>query len=938
MIDSYENLLSSLPVVTQQQQADELTAWQNNLLEPDVYDQRNEIASQMLTPEEIAKKKNERLAKKNLELSDDTNFTIGAKELYNKVNNLWDGKDLNVNIGGKQYGTSNKIFEDVNATMEESLARRQELIDQYNNAEDDPNARHKVYQLRLFDGYDQNGNPLYVYKTGIAETSAAERYKNQYIRNGYEILSEKGFAGAEEWENRWHGLKSNLADRTFDEGINESGQKISQNDLIGAGYSEVYNTQHFGFDVTPEQLALNKQLSENLSRQKAERRAQGYGSGSDSIVDAFQSGLAKTAVDFADTALDIITPGDNTWLNEAKKQENIDSWVGYNRVSADKAIGEATGYFNQGQYASALWQVLKEPQIVAESLPMMIEMTVGVGKFTKAGKLVSELANANKLGNTVKAAEISNKIANDLTDANKAMYKIANNAGFLSAVTQQTNNDLDQRIANSSNNEGASLPETMAVFASNFALLGLDRLAFDKITGIEGGKMALGNAFAMTDAFGKKKILSGIARTAAGLAASGATESAQEYVQTWGQILNQQLGTDKNDGDFSKIISSEENINEAIGAMLAGSAGGIQMRSGSNTIETAANYISGKTKKDEFMADVTKRSSYAFDPNFDYLNSDEYKNKGDALDRAVEKARYKMAMEDAAPKLFVDSLFGGKPVQDSTGSPINNQKALDGLLDSIKSVNMHTDEELSNFMKAQQAAGLYTQEKIDELTRNEQEVNTEKYINSFMNTYEKIAKQINKESRNVSDENRTKALNSVTEKMLSKINSEPDVQLRDRMYSEFINRFIDDKFKENILSEGIENSSADIKNSTIYGSENSEKYLNSLKEIQQKVFGSLPPEDLNQLKSYKELNQKISMFEQKFNEYKSTLEYLQSQNRTNLEMKTILDAKTADDVQREILDGSGFIINPLKPSKDSISGHMRKIRNNINSIKESNEA
>ena len=934
MIDSYENLLSSLPVVTQQQQADELTAWQNSLLEPDVYAQQNEIASQMLTPEEIAKKKNERLAKKNLELSDDTNFTIGAKELYNKVNNLWDGDDLKVNIGGKQYGTSNKIFEDVNATMEESLARRQELIDQYNNAEDDPNARHKVYQLRLLDGYDQNGNPLYVYKTGIAETSAAERYKNQYIRNGYEILSEKGFAGAEEWENKWHGLKSNLADRTFDEGRNESGQKISQNDLIGAGYSEVYNTQQFGFDVTPEQLALNKQLSENLSRQKAERRAQGYGSGSDSIVDAFQSGLTKTAVDFADTALDIVTPGDNTWLNEAKKQENIDSWVGYNRVSADKAIGEATGYFNQGQYASALWQVLKEPQIVAESLPMMLEMTVGFGKFTKAGKLASELANANKLGNTAKATEISSKIANELTDANKAMYKIANNAGFLSAVTQQTNNDLDERIANSSNNEGASLPETMAVFASNFALLGLDRLAFDKITGIEGGKMALGNAFAMTDAFGKKKILSGIAQTAAGLAASGATEGAQEYVQTWGQILNQQLGTNENDGSFEKIISSKKNIDEAIGGMLAGTAGGAQMRSGSNTIETAANYISGKTKKDDFMADVTKRSSYAFDPNFDYLNSDEYKNKGDAIDRTVEKARYKMAMEDAAPKLFVDSLFGGKPVQDSTGSPINNQKALDGLLDSIKSVNMHTDEELSNFMKAQQEAGLYTQEKIDELTRNEQEVNTEKYINSFMNTYEKIAKQINKESRNVSDENRTKALDSVTEKMFSKINSEPDIQLRDRMYAEFINRFIDESSKETIFKNVEKSSSGEIKNSTIYGSENGKEYLDSLKEIQQKVFGSLPPEDLNQLNSYKELNQKISMFEQKFNDYNEKLKDLQAQNKTNLEIKTILDAKTSDDVQREILDGSGFIINPLKPSKDSISGHMRKIRNNINSIKD----
>ena len=65
MINSYDNL-TDMPVVTDQQMADELTAWQNSLLEPDVNIKKYEIQSQMLTPEEIAKKKNERLAKKNL--------------------------------------------------------------------------------------------------------------------------------------------------------------------------------------------------------------------------------------------------------------------------------------------------------------------------------------------------------------------------------------------------------------------------------------------------------------------------------------------------------------------------------------------------------------------------------------------------------------------------------------------------------------------------------------------------------------------------------------------------------------------------------------------------------------------------------------------------------------------------------------------------------
>ena len=79
------------------------------------------------------------------------------------------------------------------------------------------------------------------------------------------------------------------------------------------------------------------------------------------MVDAFQAGGLKTLADLGDTVLDVVTPGDNTWLNKAKDQSNIDKYVGYDRKTGDKAIGEATGYFKQGKYANALWEVLKEP-------------------------------------------------------------------------------------------------------------------------------------------------------------------------------------------------------------------------------------------------------------------------------------------------------------------------------------------------------------------------------------------------------------------------------------------------------------------------------------------------------------------------------------------------------------------------------------------------
>lgn len=559
-----------------------------------------------LSQEELIARKQERVSAKVADLSkDDSNFTIKMKEAYNTVNNLWDGQDLKATVLGKEHTMSNKIFEDVNATSSESEARKKELIDQYNTAVDDPNAKHKVYQLRLQDGIDENGNPIYTYKTGIAETSAAERYKNQMIKGGYEILSEKGFAGAEDWENKWHGLKSNMQDRTFDEGYNADGKNIKSISGFGAGYSEIYNTGHFDNGQTQEELIANKLNSQALAESSAQRRRDGYGRGSDSSIDAFQAGGLKVLADTGDTVLDLVTPGDNTWLNGAKDQGNIDKYVGYNRKTADKAIGEATGYFKQGDYASAMWEVLKNPQITAESLPANLEMVVGFGKFTAVGKAASAIAEARKLGNVDEAIALTKKAADEITTSQKIIHNVAKNAGFYAQVAAQTNNQLEERVLNNQAagmTGGDSLPEAAAVFASNYLSLGLDKIAFGKITGIGGGKKSLADAYGFANPDGKKSLLNGVLNQAYKMAENGATEAAQEYVQTWDEILNKELGTGKHK-TLSDVFGDKANQDEAIGAMLAGSAGGIHMGIGGEVVggigEKAIDVATGGAERRE---------------------------------------------------------------------------------------------------------------------------------------------------------------------------------------------------------------------------------------------------------------------------------------------------------------------------------------------------
>lgn len=546
--------------------------------------------TEKLTSEQIAERKKARLQAKRGTYGQDSDLTLTAKSLWNSVNDLWDGTDFKANIEGNQYGMTNKIFGDQDATDTEAEAERQSLVDFYNAQEDDPNAKHKVYQLRLLDGYDEQGNPLYTYKTGIAKTSAAERYKGEYIKNGYEILSEKGFAGAEDWENKWHGNRLNLRDRTYGQGYNDAGDRIGDDAQLDAGYTEVYNTGYFDKGQTPEEIQKNKEYSEYLADMRAK---QGF-SGSDSVIDATQAGFAKAAVSTGDWILDVLTPGNNDWLDNAKKQENIDEFVGYNRENANKAIGEATGYWKQGKYANALWEMVKAPQVTAESLGMMAEMVIGAGKFSAIGKLArtakglgdaKDLTKAEKLiygfhkakqaGDKAKAAKFKQRLGKMGQERALLQDRVLSNAGFLATVGEQTNVSLEVRKENNGGVEPTPF-EVAAVTAEKVLELGLDRMAFGKITGIEGGERMLKDAFEASTMQGKKRILAKIGEVAAGLSAAGVTEASQEYLQNWGQILSEQLGT-KTGGDLAKVLSSQENIDSVLGATIAGAAGGLHM-------------------------------------------------------------------------------------------------------------------------------------------------------------------------------------------------------------------------------------------------------------------------------------------------------------------------------------------------------------------------
>ena len=95
-----------------------------------------------------------------------------------------------------------------------------------------------------------------------------------------------------------------------------------------------------------------------------------------------------------------------------------------------------------------MWEIYKEPQIIAESIPAMAEMLLGFGKFTKAGRLAMGVDAAEKAGDVAAATKLTKELAENVSNSQKAMYRVAQNAGLLTFAASQTNNQIEERVKN----------------------------------------------------------------------------------------------------------------------------------------------------------------------------------------------------------------------------------------------------------------------------------------------------------------------------------------------------------------------------------------------------------------------------------------------------------------------------------------------------------
>ena len=487
---------------------------------------------------------------------------------------------------GKTYNMGNKDFLGAGETS------RDELLAQYDAAVDDPNAEGGVYNLRKFDGYNPDGTIKYIYKVGYAKAGAADRYKTQWVQDGFDIIGEKRFAGALDWENKFHALDSNLAERTLGStDVMTPEGRMSRDEAsginFGGGKTELYNTDVMGLDTgSQEQYDENLRLSQIMQQEEAERPWDS------NFIDAAQAATVGLLSETADAVLDVVTPGDNTLLNDYGR-EWADKTFGYDSKYASSAINEADAAFRRGDILEGIGKVIKSaPSYAAESLPWMLAMTYGPKKFTAASTLAKEVALAKKAktaSSTIAKMEAESLIAmgaknaavynkyKDVPNTLRGLNILSKNLGVEAINLTQTNNILDERIQaklDAGEDPNVSVGEATALYMFEMPFTLLDKVAFQNIVKGNGAGKTIKKAFDKMPDSMKQNFATKLLEKGGPALASMAEEGTQEYLQTWGEIIGGQYGIDGK--EVADILSLDENQKQArIGALAGIGAGGL---------------------------------------------------------------------------------------------------------------------------------------------------------------------------------------------------------------------------------------------------------------------------------------------------------------------------------------------------------------------------
>lgn len=334
----------------------------------------------------------------------------------------------------------------------------------------------------------------------------------------------------------------------------------------------------------------------------------------------FVAGAAGGAYDLADIGAEMV--GKDLGTDE-QKTAKIDKVTGYDRgftaKAADKVKSEISRMDTEGVDAKGVLKVLatgvSTPEFLTESLgylaPMLIggPMSVGakgVATASRGLKLAQIGGDAAKIGEATEALNVANAAYSGTA---KALDFVSKNAGLLGVSAGTTNDDMDE-FAKKAGIAKKDVDPTKVVgaFLSNVVLNSIDKwtdLGVLKNPSMAEGLSAVvkGMTTKQLDEFGR-----GMAKVANTAVIGGAKEGGTEYVQTFIEQVNKQVG-EQTGKTIADAWNDENNKLERATAGALGVTGAQQM----NIASVAGSALSGGTGKSlgALQAEMTRRKEAA---------------------------------------------------------------------------------------------------------------------------------------------------------------------------------------------------------------------------------------------------------------------------------------------------------------------------------------
>lgn len=464
------------------------------------------------------------------------NFVNTGLDLWNKANDFVPDfliKDKTLDIDSRLKGTVAGMAHEDLSNKSIFAARdmtKKQVLDTVNSLVDDPNGQGTLYYLRKYDGEDENGQPKYLYKPGFAQLNAADRYREQAVAAGWDIVKEVQSSGSAETEKLIQAKFIGDRALSYDHVKGADGKEQSRDKAsginFGSGYGEIYNKDILGWDkkpskgdvnkfkvgalkdaaksgitgeqlkayratldgITPDQLHQMK-LDDNKARSYSKRDSTDAYEATHYKDDAWtgaKAGLAKFGREALDVGMDVMAvegmdrtsafgdwlksdgKGNSERLDEWKTQKEVDKYVNYDRRDADEFANSLAYHAQKGDYVGALGAVFSQGglNMTAESLGYMAPTLLGAMLATPFTGGASDVAAAAGIGSRLKAAF---SVASEA----KAAYNAANVAGRTAeAAVQAEKITAANAIINSSARTLGSKMETAANVAKNLGFYG----------------------------------------------------------------------------------------------------------------------------------------------------------------------------------------------------------------------------------------------------------------------------------------------------------------------------------------------------------------------------------------------------------------------------------------------------------------------------------